>query len=110
MIVNVTASVRLRYEGGCWTLENKIVVGAEGQKKGRKPKEENIGAERWASVGYYGTIDQAVNQLLFRHMDLLDAPAEMSLSELDVTIRKMARMLREIYKDIPNPKPVEEPA
>jgi len=61
MIIDVTDSVRFRYEDKNYMLERKRVV-QEGK---------NAGAVQWDTVGYYGDLKTMAQSLLVRHLDLL---------------------------------------
>ena len=60
-MIQINENVRIRPEENNYTLEQRRII-----KEGK-----NAGQEVWSVVGYYGTLDQAANQLFLRHTDLL---------------------------------------
>lgn len=72
MIIEISATIRFRYDAGNYILEKKSIVG-----ESQKTKAENIGAIRWDAVGYYGDLETAAKSLLKRHFQLIKDEAGM---------------------------------
>jgi len=101
VIVTINENIRFRFDAGNWTLERRVVVGSgpEENRRGRKPKEESIGEERWVAVGYYGTLRSGASQLLERHMDLLVSDEVRSIQDMIRVIEKAGEVILKAVKE-----------
>jgi len=96
MLIQVTSDIRFKVEEGCTTMETRRVVTGE-NCRGRKPKQESIGQERWSPVGYFSGPTQAATSLLTRHIDLLsDSGVECDLKEMVKVIKSAEAVLRAV--------------
>ena len=66
MEIRITDDIRLATDDRNWVIQRRHVVG-----KGKK-----AGEEQWRAVGYYGRLDQCLDELLCRHLQMLGSVAE----------------------------------
>lgn len=101
MLIQIEPSIRVRFDGTCWTLEKLSVVGEiAGPRRGRKPKAENIGAERWDLLGYHASIDKAAVALLTRHAAILSDESATSLRDLIHTIQSESTKIQSVCRSL----------
>lgn len=91
--IQISNGVRIRYSEGNWSIEKKIIVGEAFSPI--KAKEENVGQERWVPVpAYYGSLSQAAEGLLTRHINLLGVPVMTHLDNAK-ELQELLRVVRE---------------
>lgn len=80
---------RIESDSNCFILKSKKVV-----QESKLTKEENIGEERWITVGYYTNIDNLLEaiprQILLDNDDLKDISKKLGVLSIKIGGIKMA--------------------
>lgn len=80
---------RIESDSNCFILKSKKVV-----QESKLTKEENIGEERWVTVGYYTNIDKLLEaiprQILLDNDDLKEISKKLGVLSIKISGIKMA--------------------
>jgi len=91
MILEIDDTWSVHCDDTCYSLIMKKVV--EGGR-GRPAKAENIGKEREVNMGFYGTLEQALNGYLHKSINTTDAV--FSIPQLITAIKKAEETIKGI--------------
>lgn len=88
MIVDVNDKLRVRFDSTCWSIEARQDIKAGKEK----------GGVRWPSIGYYGSLHEALFAIVRKHTYMATDQERMAISEVHDLINKIGERLVEVAK------------
>jgi hypothetical protein len=88
MIVDINEQVRVRFDSTCWSIEKCQQI-----EKGKE-----AGGVRWPSIGYYGSLSEALFAVMTKHIHLLTSKEHMVIQEVVDLVAQTRKDLLELAK------------